>query len=405
MKFKVIKEELSPNKLNAVRAYLDYARVPEGSKITLENLNSNALDRAAKTFACNVESLKEALLNEDTLQQAADKLDAEVVDADDKDELEDALDDSLRDAKRKHSRRTNVMLVGRAGFGKSEMVAQWALKNGVHLYEIDLSTASPELFGGVVARDPDDPRFSTTLPSKELLDELSVPNTVLFLDEYNRAKDSIRAPLHNLVLNRKVKDPSAPGGWRDMSDTLLFCVAALNPSSSSYKGAKPLEPSEVSRYRILKREGDPAKHLKYLTYIYTDVINDKDADEEERNEAKGKLELAKKILTDPDFTYTSAAEEEDHQEEIQQGYFIPLNYRSLHQALEASRGKKDLLIKRWNQNAAYDKKGMIEQILSDYVDVDDKANQALKRDTESDVFKKRQSNLDKLKAAFPELGI
>lgn len=190
-----------------------------------------------------------------------------------------------------------------------------------------------------------------------------------------------------------------------MSDTLLFCVAALNPSSSSYKGAKPLEPSEVSRYRILKREGDPAKHLKYLTYIYTDVINDKDADEEERNEAKGKLELAKKILTDPDFTYTSAAEEEDHQEEIQQGYFIPLNYRSFHQALEASRGKKDLLIKRWNQNAASDKKGMIEQILSDYVDVDDVANQALKRETESDVFKKRQSNIDKLKAAFPELGI
>lgn len=400
-----VRESLSENKINAIRAYLDYARVPQGDKITLETLNYKALERASNNFACDQNILKEALLNEDTLKQAADKLDAEVVDAGDKDELEEALDDSLRDARRKHSRRTNIMLVGRAGFGKSEMVAQWALKNNIHLYEIDLATASPELFGGVVARDPNRPGFSTTLPSSELLDELSVPNTVLFLDEYNRAKDSIRAPLHNLVLNRKVRDPSAPGGWRDMSDTLLFVVAALNPSSSSYRGAKPLEPSEVSRYRILKREGDPAKHLKYLTYIYTDVINDKNSDEDEIKEARGKLELAKKILTDPDFAYTSAAEEEDHQEEIAQGYFIPLNYRSFHQALEASRGKKDLLLKKWDENAAYDKKGMITQILSDYVDVDDKANAALKKDTESEVFKKRQSQLDKLKNLYPELEI
>jgi MoxR-like ATPase len=208
------------------------------------------------------------------------------------------------------------MLIGRAGFGKSEMVAQWARKNNIHLYEIDLSTASPELFGGVVARDPDDPGYSTTLPSKELLNELSVPNTVLFLDEYNRAKDSIRAPLHTLVLDRKIRDPKTPGGWRDMSDTLLFAVAALNPSSSSYRGAKPLEPSEVSRYRILQREGDPLKHLNYLTTLYTSVIKDEDADEDEKQEAQGKLALATKILKDPDFSYTTAEEEEEHEEEI-----------------------------------------------------------------------------------------
>ena len=43
---------------------------------------------------------------------------------------------------------------------------------------------------------------------------------------------------------------------------------------------------------------------------------------------------------------------------------------------------------------------MIEQILKDYVEVDDKANQALKDGTESDVFKKRESNLAKLKSIY-----
>ena len=73
--------------------------------------------------------------------------------------------------------------------------------------------------------------------------------------------------------------------------------------------------------------------------------------------------------------------------------------------MEASRGKKDLLLKKWDENTAYDKKGMITQILSDYVDIDDKANAALKKDTESEVFKKRQSQLDKLKNLYPELEI
>jgi hypothetical protein len=48
---------------------------------------------------------------------------------------------------------------------------------------------------------------------------------------------------------------------------------------------------------------------------------------------------------------------------------------------------------------------MIEQILSDYVDIDDKANQVLKQDTESNVFGKRQSNIAKLKGLYKDLNI
>ena len=37
---------------------------------------------------------------------------------------------------------------------------------------------------------------------------------------------------------------------------------------------------------------------------------------------------------------------------------------------------------------------MIEDILEDYVDVDDKANDALKSGTDSEIFKKHETNWD-----------
>ena len=37
---------------------------------------------------------------------------------------------------------------------------------------------------------------------------------------------------------------------------------------------------------------------------------------------------------------------------------------------------------------------MIEDILEDYVDVDDKANDALKGGTDSEIFKKHETNWD-----------
>ena len=68
MKFKVIKENLDTNKARAIKAYRDYARLSEDCKITAENLNYSALSRAAENFAFPTNILKEALLNEETIE-------------------------------------------------------------------------------------------------------------------------------------------------------------------------------------------------------------------------------------------------------------------------------------------------------------------------------------------------
>lgn len=57
----------------------------------------------------------------------------------------------------------------------------------------------PEAFAGIVARDPDDPRYATRLGTNELIKALSKPRSVLFLDEYNRAKTEIRGAILTLV--------------------------------------------------------------------------------------------------------------------------------------------------------------------------------------------------------------
>ena len=383
--------------------YRKFSNTPLEEKITEENLNSVALDRVAENFACNREVLKERLLQADNNM----KVDTEtttlndVEDEEEVDEVVEALDIALKAARNSYSRRINVRLIGRAGFGKSEIVDQWCDKNGLNLVEIDLSMIGPEYFGGVTARDPKDPEGSMNLPPKRLIDRLSVPNTVIFFDEYNRAKDSVRAPLHNLLTKYSLPDDRQPGGYIDLRKSVLFCVAASNPTGAAYRGAKPFESSENTRFMDPKVSINPLAHLKYLTSIYNDVINNKNASEEQVKEAKGKLALADKILRDPDFTYTSETEEEDNIEEIQKGYYKPLNYRSFHQALEASDGTKDSFIKRWPMSVTKDKLGMIKNILTDYVDADDEANQALKGGTKSRMFGKADDNISRLQGAYP----
>lgn len=140
---------------------------------------------------------------------------------------------------------------------------------------------------------------------------ISIPNTIVFMDEYNRAKENIRGLLHNLLTDFKIEDADAPGGLRSIKDTVLFFVLAMNPSGSSYRGAKPIEPSEASRARTIEINPDPEKHLAYLIKYYNSIINNS-KNEKDILENKGKLALAKAILSDPSFEYSSEEDEEEY---------------------------------------------------------------------------------------------
>lgn len=399
---KVLKESTNKTIDELKSIYRKYARMDESTKINKDNLNSSALTRVAEAYACNEDVLKEALLQEADKEEVV-TLD-DIKDEEEVSELWEALDDCLKQAKKSYGRRINLLVIGRAGFGKSEIVEQWCDANNLNLYKVDTPNKDREFFTGIPARDSDDPRKATVLKMSTFEKNISIPNTVVFMDEYNRAKENIRGLLHNLLTDFKIEDADAPGGLRSIKDTVLFFVLAMNPSGSAYRGAKPVEPSEITRARTISVNPDRLKHLAYLTKYYNSIINNS-KDEEDILENKGKLALATALLSDSSFKYSSEEDEDEYFEEMQRGRWIPLNYRSLHQALEASDGKKAKLLRIWNQFAARDKKGMIENILSDYVDVQDKANDALKYGSESNVFAKSKTNIEKLKAKFADLNV
>lgn len=396
-----LEESIDPQD-QAIIDYRAFANLDEDVEITADNIDEWALNEAAVKNSVQPYDLKHKLLGEDvTLDQAARTLEAEVARAESQNQVDKVLDRSLKIAKRKQRSGDrgdfpNILLVSDAGFGKTDMVRQWAQKNGINLVQKNLGTMGPEAFGGIVARDAEDPRYATRLGTNEMIKALEKPNSVLFLDEYNRSKTEVRGAVLTLVQNHMVWDPTEENQEKFL-ENFLFTVAAINPPNAAYKGAKEMDPAELSRFYSLNMQPDPMEHLNYLKSVYTSKMNTA-PDEEEKLEYKRKLALAEAILTSPRFTYDSAIDIEENQDNPS---YKPLNYRSFKMALDYSDGTKDDFLSIWNHYCNPKKKRIIEDILGNYVDIDDKANDALKDDSESDVFSKEMSARAKLSAAFP----
>lgn len=407
MKFKrtIVKENLQV-KRDPVGDYRRLANIDESVQLTEDKIDDFALQSVSAKYNIQPYDLKHMILGEAvTIDQAARELEAEKVAAENKNQVEKVLDRSLKIARRKaksgdHGDFPNVLLISDAGFGKTDMVRQWAAKNGINLVQKNLGTMGPEAFGGIIAKDSKDPRYATRLGTNEMIRSLSKPNSVLFLDEYNRSKTEIRGAVLTLVQNHMVWDPTEENEERFL-DNFLFTIAAINPPNASYKGAKELDPAEQSRFFSLNMVPDPIEHLKYLTDVYTKELNATD-DPEEKKEFQGKLNMSKLILTSPEFSYDSGVDIEENSDDPS---YKPLNYRSFKLAMDRCDGTKDDFLDIWSHYCNPNKKKIIETILKEYKDVDDKATQAIKGETTSNVFAQKKSNLQKLKDAFPELGL
>ena len=81
------------------------------------------------------------------------------------------------------------------------------------------------------------------------------------------------------------------------------------------------------------------------------------------------------------------------------------SYRITLRILENSNGTKDDVIREWNNYCSYEKKDMIEDILRDYKDIDDKANDAIKDDSESEVFAAANDVRSRLRKLHPDLNV
>ena len=404
-------ESLSENKIKAIKKYRELTKLGEDDIITESSIDDWALTHVCNKYAIPKYTLKPLLMESKALledadeptpqeQQLADTLNAEISDADDRTELEKELDRCLTKAKRKKLKSsnvggytdTNLLILGSAGFGKSEIVRQWAQKRGLNLYEVTLAGLQPEFMTGMPGYDPDNPGQTINLPNTAFLNELNKPNTVLFLDELNRAHSRLRAPILQLVAHHRIQ----AGSKSVEVPNLLFTVAAINPVSTAYGGTNSMDNAEMRRFKIFKVVPNPIEHLRYLDKFYADDFEDakRNKDEEWMQETLGRRALANTILKDPRFEYTSLAEEEENIDRQEAGEWRATSYASFKDALDDSDGTKDDFIRAFKEKCNPDQVKVIEDILKNFKDIDDKANQVLKGGTTSKVLKKETDILD-----------
>lgn len=335
------------------------------------------------------------ILNEDTLSQAvnqASKINADVAGVqkgDIEQTLDRALKANLRQAKKGGKEFVNVLLIGEAGTGKTARVFNWAKENGINLYNVDAKTLDITDLGGAIA--PNDDKTAVNRLATTELDALNRPNSVLFLDEFNRADSNIRGTLLTLINDHQIRDAREENGYRFFPN-FLFTIAAINPPNQTYN-TDELDAAELSRFYQVQVQLDNNNNLQYLTKKYTQELETAD-DPEEAKEIEGRMKIAQTLLKSSQFRF----DDQNEAAEAQSEQFSPLNPRSLSKLLELSDGTKDDFLALWNGQCNPAKKGMAERILANYKDVEDKANSVFKKKGEdvTPAFMRGPSAWDKI---------
>lgn len=130
----------------------------------------------------------------------------------------------------------NVMLVGRHGIGKSEILTEFFMQKGMKVVTLFLGQMSdPGDLIGLPIRSGEKTEFLP--PYWFPLDDQPI---VLFLDELNRARPEVLQTIMDLALNRKLAGRKLPEGSR--------IISAVN-AGEEYQ-ITDLDPALVSRFNI-----------------------------------------------------------------------------------------------------------------------------------------------------------
>lgn len=322
-------------------------------------------------------------------------------------DIERALDRALRMNKqqiRNGSRNfINVLFTGPAGAGKTGRIKSWARKNNINLVKTIAGTMDETDLGGVPVANLAD-GIAIKLSTTQFDSLATEPNSVLFLDEWNRAPRAVRATLLNLIQDHEIPDYREKTGMRFLPN-FLFTVAAINPSDDIGYNTDTLDDAELGRVLEYEVAPDTKTWLDYtraeLNSQLKHAEQNPNAEEkaEDIKEIKGRLGIAEKLVTDPRFSFDSQYDIEKSKEakENKTGNGKILTYRNLTDVLDACDGTKADFLDLWNRKCNSLKKPTVEEILKDYKDVEDKANDVLDSGTESKVFASREDKLNKLR--------
>jgi len=327
------------------------------------------------------------VLTEETLEQAVASHEDEIY----SDDLFDVLDRALAVAKRQKRRGTeeyvNVLVVGEAGTGKTARIKAWAQARDVNLFSKKAGNIDMGDLGGALGADQDT-KTAVKYATSEF-DALDRPNSVLFLDEFNRASGDVRGTLLTLINNHEIEDARQPGNVRVL-ENMMFTIAAINPSDYS-RFTDELDAAELDRFLEVDVVADKNVVLHFIRNFYKkEIPNESD---EDKMEDAGKLGIAEKLLTDRRFQFDGKQERQENQ-----GKKI-LSPRSFTRLLEYCDGTKDDFLFNWSRMCNPYKKSLVEDILNDYVDVQDKANAAVAGESDSPLFaQKQQTAADKFRA-------
>lgn len=315
------------------------------------------------------------------IKQVGDELDAgqAVVVSDDaplgvENAITKILDSALSSA-RKSKRRgiktgSNVLIIGLPGSGKTASIMDWKESRGINLVSINAKNNDLEAYiNGYTVRDTENPNKVKQAFSDNLR-ALDKPNSVLFLDEYNRqVKPHIRASLYTLINEHKIVG-DGPDGLYEFKN-LLFTIAAINPAIRTDKGAAPLNDAELSRFLHILTDfnSEISNTIEYIQKQYDAKIAKLDpTDEYYLEDLEDYLriqDLGIFVLSHQDFGY----DEEEDLEDLAGLQRKMLNQRAFTEALAAADGRVEKL-RFWVENTS----GLLEKdkeklsnILDDYV--------------------------------------
>ena len=292
----------------------------------------------------------------------------------------------------------NVLFIGGAGIGKTAQIKEWAKKNDVNLFTLQGASLDAADMGGLPTIQKIDNVTRAQKVGTGILDQLNRPNSVLFLDELNRARMDVRSALLQLINEHIVQDFEAEGGMRFFPN-FLFTVAAINPSGKAGYQTYDLDPAEKGRFRNepVKAENDQVlNHLVGKYQSEAETFGDEYPDY--AMESLGKAQLAKAIVGNTSFQFDDDTDLEDY-EDNEDWNGLATSPRNLTLLLDNSDGTKDSVLKLWNKYCNSLQASVIKRILSNYKDIDNKANSVFKDGTQSSLLN-RKSGIDALRNKY-----